>query len=73
MKEEDLIFGVIDRGSRGFQEVYQKGFELTSLLDRGVPKKHIIIYKLLMSESRGVVKGEAFEMEILLSRPKTAT
>jgi len=67
MKEEDLRFGIIDRGPRGFREVCQKGFELTSFLDRRMPKKNIIIKKLLVSESRRVMKGEAFETERLLS------
>lgn len=52
MEEVGLRFSRIDASARGFEEIIQQGFEKRGFLNRGVPKQHIVVHKLLVGNRR---------------------
>jgi len=61
VEEEDLRLGTVDVGSRGQREIVEQGFEAGGFLDRGIPKEHRIVNKLLMRGGRRIMHRNTFE------------
>ena len=62
IEKKNLRFGSVDRGTWGFREGVEKGFEWEGLLDWRVPEKHVIINKLLVGSSQSAMNRDTSEL-----------